>query len=80
MTTKRILSNILSGKIAKIDEPAREQRGVEQAIRSLATGKPELLDGKQIKTLKKDGTLYVFTTSPLRMTFVLKRLAVKSAA
>jgi hypothetical protein len=80
MKREKILSNLSADKVAKITGTAKEQQNLERCIRSAVASRPDLFVHKQIKCIKKNGTLYVFTTSPLRMTFVSKRFVPRAAA
>ena len=75
-----ILSNLNRGQVAMVKGTEKELQSTETKIRTVAASKSVLLRGKQLQTRRVNGSLYLWVSDPLRVTFADKRVTQRSAA
>jgi len=75
-----VLSNLNRGKVAVVEGTEKELQSTETEIRTVAASKSVLLGDKHLQTRKVNGTLHIWVSEPLRVTFVGKRVTQRLVA
>ena len=67
---ERLLTNVVSGKVAKIEGSPKELQDAEKVIRNLSLKKRSIVGEKQIAIYRQNGVLSVSASLSLRITLV----------